>query len=158
MTTKVQSPDIILYGGGFDPPHQGHLDCVRSAKKLFPDAKVVVLPAFAPVHAGGEPKAMRMAFETRLELCELAFIVDAGIPDVVVADDEALLPKPNFTVNLVEHFQKNNKNARISLLVGLDQWRAFSGWHEPVGILSMCDLIIAKRDNESVASCIAEVI
>ena len=156
--THVPSPDIVLYGGGFDPPHQGHLDCIRSVRRLFPKVRIEVLPALSPVYAGGELKAPRLSFDTRLELCRLAFEVDSGLTDVVTADVEAHLPSPNYTLNLIEQYNKSNIYNRIGLMVGLDQLQVFDKWHEPLKLLAMTDLLVVKRDDGSLVTCVADVI
>ena len=41
---------ILLYGGTFDPPHNGHLNNLRAAAgRVMPDL-VVVIPAGGPPH------------------------------------------------------------------------------------------------------------
>ena len=157
--TFVPSPDIVLYGGGFDPPHQGHLDCIRAVRQNFPSVHIKVLPAVSPVCTGGGTKSPRFSFETRMEFCRLSFVLDSGLDDVVVSDAEANLPKPNFTLNLVEYYKNVNKNERIALLIGLDQFRVFDKWREPLKILSICDLLVISRDGGgSLVPCVEEVI
>ena len=66
---------VLLYGGTFDPPHNGHLNNLRAAAgRVLPDL-AVVMPAGVPPHkaASATPAALR------LEMCR-CFAGLQGLP------------------------------------------------------------------------------
>ena len=41
---------VLLYGGTFDPPHNGHMNNLRAALELVRPDKAIVMPAGIPPH------------------------------------------------------------------------------------------------------------
>jgi nicotinate (nicotinamide) nucleotide adenylyltransferase len=153
-----KTPDYILYCGSFDPPHKGHSDCIRHAAMLFPAAEIIVLPSPQPVQAGGVVKATQCDMDTRGKMCELAFIVDEGFKKVRVSDLEARLSAPHYTLNLLKWFGENvSCGKNLALLIGLDQLGSFAKWHEPQEVLARSDVIVVKRDHESILPVLTRV-
>lgn len=77
---------VLLYGGTFDPPHNGHLNNLRAAAgRVLPDL-AVVMPAGVPPHkaASATPAALR------LEMCRCFAGLQGlpGLPRVTVSDWE----------------------------------------------------------------------
>ncbi|MGZ4389301.1 MAG: adenylyltransferase/cytidyltransferase family protein, partial [Gaiellaceae bacterium] len=44
--------DVGLYGGAFDPPHNGHVAVAQAAKAHFGLPQLIVLVSEAPGHKG----------------------------------------------------------------------------------------------------------
>ena len=65
---------ILLYGGTFDPPHNGHLNNLRAAAARVQPDRVVVMPAGVPPHkqASATPAALR------LEMCRCFTVLEQG--------------------------------------------------------------------------------
>ncbi len=53
----------LLYGGTFDPPHNGHMNNLRAALALVRPDRAIVMPAGTPPHkhASATPAALRFA-------------------------------------------------------------------------------------------------
>ena len=53
---------IMLYGGTFDPPHNGHINNLRAALALVRPDRAIVMPAGTPPHkqASTTPAALRL--------------------------------------------------------------------------------------------------
>lgn len=151
-----KDPDIILFGGAFDPPHQGHLDCVKVALKRFPDAKILVVPAFKPAGASGNHKTPTMSFAKRVSLCKKLFEEEAAVRVLPLEKD---LPRPNFTVNTLRRIRDKFRGKRVALLMGQDQMESFARWHEPLSVLLLADLIVIKRaDAKKTLSKVAQAL
>ena len=148
MLEGLKSPEIIIFGGAFDPPHQGHVDCVLATKKRFPDALILVVPAFQPAGASGEHKNTSLSFENRLELCEAIFgKYDSSCK---VVDVEKNLPRPNYTIITLKHIMAMYPNfKRFGFLMGLDQYLSFPRWSQPTEIIKKTDLVVVKRSYET---------
>jgi nicotinate-nucleotide adenylyltransferase len=114
-----------LFGGAFDPPHNGHVEVARRAKEEFEPARLVVLVAAAPGH-----KPVHCPAETRLELARAAF------PD----DEVRLDPHPR-TIELLRAERFDDP----LVVIGADQLRDFPTWQEPDAVLELARLAVATR-------------
>ena len=139
---SLPDPDLIIYGGTFDPPHNGHLLCVKLATARFPPAEVLVCPTYAPLRdATSVPKHTLLDFDVRLRLARAVF-QGKGI---TVSDLEARLPRPTLTVNTLPVVQKKFNRHRLALLLGQDQFSLLREWQRVEEITACCDIIVAHR-------------
>lgn len=143
----MPSPDHIVYGGTFDPPHQGHIECVETARDRYPEAKISIIPSPSPAGAGGNHKSDLLDFETRWKMTSLAFgpLLSEKIR---LNDIEKNLSAPNYTIHTLQSLQKADQKSKFSLLIGDDQFSSFSKWHKAREILGIADLIVIKRGDK----------
>lgn len=142
--TKLREPDIIYFGGTFDPPHQGHVDCVEKVMARFPCADIWVAPGLQPAGQGGKHKNPSASFDQRAYMCELAF--EAQLSERVrISRIENQMPVPNYTLQVLNEIQKRHPQKNIALLIGQDQIKGFDRWKQPKDILSNFSLIVARR-------------
>jgi nicotinate (nicotinamide) nucleotide adenylyltransferase len=137
-------PDLILYGGTFDPPHQGHVECLREAMKRFPQAEVWVLPGAQPAVAGGGGKRSVASFRDRFEMARLAF-EDLQPGRVGIKSLELELPRPNYSWVTLSYVAEHQPGRRLGFLIGQDQLEAFASWKHPERILESADLVVVHR-------------
>jgi nicotinate-nucleotide adenylyltransferase len=122
----VSAVTLGLFGGAFDPPHDGHVALVRTAKEALGLDRVLVLVASDPGH-----KRIETPAEVRLELAQAAF-----------PDDEVVLDEHARTVDLLrDHPEWDDP----FFLVGADQFADFPGWKEPAEVLRLARLGVAAR-------------
>ena len=138
-------PHLIIYGGTFDPPHDGHLLCTKLAAARFPQAEVLVCPSYAPLL---DPtimlkKTTMLDFNTRLQLARAIFQGER----LSVSDLEAHLPQPTATINTLQFLQKKRPKKRLALLIGQDQFASLHTWVQAQDIVACCDIIVARRPN-----------
>jgi nicotinate-nucleotide adenylyltransferase len=137
---------IGVFGGTFDPPHQGHVTVAKDvADALFLD-RVLWVPARVPPHKSGagltEPALRR-------EMVAAAVAVDARFS---VCDLELERDGPSWTVDTLRTLRASHPLADLFLIMGADQLRTFeSGWREPEVILALSTLAIMDRRGESAA-------
>jgi nicotinate-nucleotide adenylyltransferase len=117
-----------LYGGVFDPPHNGHVALGEAAQDHFALERLLVLVAVAPGH-----KPAVLDFATRFELARLAF---AGLPRTEVVGDEHAR-----TIDMLRAESFDNP----IFLVGADQFTDFPSWKEPNAVLELARLGVATR-------------
>ena len=140
---------ILLYGGTFDPPHNGHLNNVRAAAaRVCPDL-VVVMPA------GLSPFKQKTAAPAalRLEMCRcfgaLAQQGSGGIPRLEVSGwemEQAQQGKRNYSVLTLEMLRSTYPGAELYLAVGSDMLLSFDGWHRWQDILRIAHLVVVSRN------------
>lgn len=141
-------PRRLVYGGSFDPPHAGHVECVRLAQAKLPKADVIIVPAFAPPDAdkpAGTVKSVSLGYAERVKLCAIAF---GNLDKVEVSKIESELPSPSFTVQTLQALSTGPaaaKAGRLGLLIGEDQLHSFLRWREPQAIIGMATLVVVPR-------------
>jgi len=114
-----------LFGSVFDPPHNGHLAVVRSAREHFDLERLVVLVVAEPGH-----KSVATDSEERLALARLAF-----------PQDEVELDSHPRTVDMLRERDFDDP----LFLVGADEFCDFLGWKDPNGVLELARLGVATR-------------
>jgi nicotinate-nucleotide adenylyltransferase len=117
---------IGLFGGAFDPPHNGHVALLAAARAVFGLEDVVVIVAAAPGH-----KAVELPAETRLELARAAF---PG--ETIVLDEHA---------RTIDTIRAHPEWEGALFLVGADEFAEFLTWKEPDELLRHVRLGVATR-------------
>ena len=138
---------ILLYGGTFDPPHNGHLNNLRAAAARVRPDRVVVMPA------GLSPFKQRTSAPgaLRLEMCGCfrALADSPEVPQLEVSGWEiaqAEAGKRNYTVLTVEKLTQENPGAQLYLAVGSDMLLSFDGWFRWQDILRLAHLVVTSRN------------
>ncbi|SMF66965.1 nicotinate (nicotinamide) nucleotide adenylyltransferase [Pseudobacteriovorax antillogorgiicola] len=135
----------VLYGGTFDPPHLGHLAVLRQAINVVKPARCVVVPAYVPPVSEAKVKSPTASYRDRLTMTNAMFGSRVIGSNVEVSDIESHLPQPSYTVNTLQHFDRE-WGVGGALLIGADQWQSFAGWYQAKQILSMWSILIVGRD------------
>ncbi|MCL2053592.1 MAG: nicotinate (nicotinamide) nucleotide adenylyltransferase [Oscillospiraceae bacterium] len=131
--------NTAIFGGSFNPVHNGHIDIARMALSSAPIDRVIVMPAFiAPFK-----KADTMVDgERRLDMCRLAF---EDIPNISVSDYEINAGGVSYTVNTLRHFKRLYPESRLFLIVGEDIPPTIDRWHKSDEIRNLCEMIVFPR-------------
>lgn len=156
MSTRSPLPQLIVYGGTFDPPHQGHVDVVSLVAERFPKAKILIVPADSPPAAShesvhGQAKVVMSSFAKRFGMCEIAFrdVVAQSGGRVELSPMERDLDKPNYSVQTLEHLQKQHPEVSLGFAMGTDQYKYFHKWRRFTDVLQMATVIVARRRGTS---------
>lgn len=129
---------ILLFGGTFDPPHNGHMNNLRAALALVQPDKAIVMPAGLPPHkaASRTPGAVRAA---------MCACFKAVSPVVEVSDWEIRRPGPSYTVDTLEMLAARYPGAQLYLAIGSDMLLGFTRWRRWQHILRLCTLVVESR-------------
>ncbi len=142
----VKEPEVIFFGGTFDPPHQGHRECIKVAAGRFKGASFVIIPAFAPAGVDGKHKHPLLSFETRRRLCEVAFLdIFKSKKRIIISSVELGLPRPNYTISTLRTLKLKDPAKACGFLMGEDQFSCFAKWREPREILKLVSLVVVSR-------------
>lgn len=71
-----------------------------------------------------------------------------GDPDFEVSRLELDRPEPSWTVDTLRALRLEHPEARFTLMMGVDQWRSFSDWKDPLEIAAMARIAVFARDGE----------
>lgn len=129
---------VTLFGGSFDPVHDGHIHLAVQAQKAFPGTQLVFLPA---AQSPGK-KPTLASDELRLKWLKML----AQKEGFHVWDLELQRGAPSYTVDtLIEAHRLGSSRDRLFLLLGADSYAALSSWREPGKIRTLCRIIVARR-------------
>jgi len=117
-----------LFGGAFDPPHNGHVALAETALEHFGLERLLALVVVDPGH-----RDVVLDFPTRMRLADLAF---AALPRTEVLSEEH-----RYTVDSV----RSGRFGDAIFLVGADEFASFLSWKEPNGVLEEVRLGVATR-------------
>jgi len=133
--------NLCVFGGTFDPPHNGHLRIADAVQKEFAFDRILFVPVFIPPH---KTHQICSASEHRLAMLKLAI---AGSPHFEISDIEIKRQGISFTVDTLREIQSKWKIGKTEtfLLIGGDSLAEFATWREPENILSLANVIVACR-------------
>lgn len=127
---------IGIFGGTFDPVHNGHLIAAESVGELLGIEKMYVIPAFIPPH---KHRRDITSAAQRLKMVSLAV---ADNPRFVASDIELSRSGSSFTIDTVEHFRSEGE---LYLIMGHDSFMAFETWRRFEDLLAMCRIVLVVR-------------
>lgn len=132
----------ILFGGNFNPIHNGHINMANKASKQF-DADVIFVPAVVSIW-----KSDTVDFNDKVEMIKRAI---KPYKRMEVSLFEALQgKKQTYSIDTVKYFINKYKNDHFYLLIGNDQVNAFHKWKDADEIASLVDIIYYSRPNYDV--------
>lgn len=126
---------IMIFGGSFDPPHNGH---VRIAKEVL-EKKIVDKVWLVPHSEHAFNKQTSLAMH-RLEMLKIL----AG-KNIEVCDYEVKKGGKSYTIDTLEHFRKERPLDEFSLLIGSDQIGSFDKWKDYKKILNDFKVYVYPR-------------
>lgn len=133
---------ILVFGGSFDPIHQGHLDLARRAIERYKPRKLYLVPAKKNPLKDLGPGA---SADERLTMVQIAASVLAR-PEVEVVDWEIRRDGPSFTWDTLEVVRHLNNDPQVALVVGDEVFQAFHQWHRAGDILKTVDIVVCSRN------------
>jgi len=128
---------LAVFGGSFDPPHVAHLLTASYVLSLGEVDGVLVVPTLE--HAFGKRLS---SFEDRLELCRRCF---SDLPRVEVSGLEAELPRPSYTVRLLERLAADEPGRSLRLIIGSDVLAETPAWHEFERVRALAPPLVLTR-------------
>lgn len=130
---------IGVFGGTFDPVHDGHVKPVAAAAEKFGLDRVVWVPARLSPHKGVAPTDARH----RVAMVALA---TAGRPDWSISFDELDREPPSYTVDTLRDFSARFLNDELWLLMGTEALASFGRWREPEEIVRLARIAAFHRE------------
>jgi nicotinate-nucleotide adenylyltransferase len=131
---------VGILGGGFNPPHLGHLILAQEALTQLSLGQVLFMPYGEPSHRvlDDDPGA-----EVRLAMCELTVGPDPRFEASRVEIDRG---GPVYTVETLRELRDSRPEDSLFLLLGGDQAASLRSWRSPEEVLSLAVVAVAERD------------
>ena len=120
-----------LFGGAFDPIHQGHLAIIGEIRRLGFD-RVVLVPSGNPPH-----KPMQTPFAHRVAMARL------------VADEVSEIESgsgPSYTFDTLQHFPEPR-----AFVIGADAFAEIESWYRWRDVVLLTEFIVVSRPGHNYA-------
>ncbi len=128
-----------LFGGTFDPFHNGHLRMAVELAETLALSRVVLLVARQPPHKPGRPVS-----EARHRLAMTAAAV-AGLRGIEVSDVELRREGPSYSLDTVAAFRDAEPDVDWIFAMGADSFAEVATWHRWRELLAACDFALLPR-------------
>jgi len=129
---------IGIFGGTFDPVHNGHIQTVNHVQQQLQLAQVRLIPLGHAVHRN-QPQATP---SLRLELLQAAL---ENYPNLVVDDREIRRGGGSYTFDTLESLKQDFPDKILCLITGTDAFNGFTDWFKPDGILKLAHIVVMQR-------------
>jgi nicotinate-nucleotide adenylyltransferase len=130
-----------LFGGTFDPIHNGHLEIARAAADRFDLAKILFVPAANPPH---KPGGVVASYEDRVRMAELACAVDARFEVSRLEEGESR----SYSILTIEKLLAQ-RGKPLAFLIGADAFREIRTWHRWRDIVASVEFVVVTRPGAS---------
>jgi len=131
---------IGIFGGSFNPPHNGHVNIAMQAKNELGLDKMLIMPTGKSPHKG----TASVGFYGRATMCKLAF---SHLPGFEVTDIEGKISGRSYTINSIRLIKKQYpRDTAFYMLIGADMLFYFEKWHKYESILDECNVVAAARE------------
>lgn len=132
-----------LFGGMFDPVHNGHLDAARFAQGELALDALKLIPCATPNHR----ESARVAGKHRLQMLRLATADEEGME----ADDiELTRPGVSYSVDTLQEYREQDIAQHIVFILGLDAFFSLPQWHNWQQMFELCHLFILGRAGHTI--------
>lgn len=137
---------IGLFGGTFDPIHNGHIGLAENIIEQKLLDKIVFIPAARPPH---KPEMPVMPFFHRANMVKLA--IEGKYCFEMSEIEEKRLPLPSYTYDTAKWFSSNYPNDSFCLIIGEDSLAQIHTWHKAKELIELCEIITYPRPKENIS-------
>lgn len=131
-----------LFGGTFDPPHEGHLAIAREAADRFALDRVLFVPAALPPHKAHGAIA---SYEDRIRMVELACRADARFEASRIESlSTGAGHRRNYSIDTVERLAAAGRKPDF-FLIGADAFAEIGTWHRWKELIAEIEFIVVTR-------------
>jgi len=131
---------VGIYGGTFDPVHNGHLEVARRVLQLFELDEIIFVPASVPPHKRNAN--ITSAFH-RFAMVALATEAEQRL---LISTVELDAPDRPYAVDTAERMRTMLGEAtELFILLGADSWIEIKSWHQWERLLTLANFIVMTR-------------
>ncbi|MGN1295177.1 MAG: nicotinate (nicotinamide) nucleotide adenylyltransferase [Bacilli bacterium] len=135
----------LIFGGSFDPIHNGHLQILDKACSSLGIDRVIIIPARAPRWK----KLSSTTDEQRIQMIKLAI---EGKKNYSICYDELnSSDEINYTFNTISHLKRED-DEELYFLIGFDQLDVLDKWYEIDKLSKMIKIVSIARPNYQIVS------
>jgi len=129
-----------LFGGTFNPFHNGHIRIIQHVKKKCGLGKIFLIPSAKPPH---KPNLNLAPAKDRFEMVKVSL---KNHKNLLVSDKELIRKGPSFTIDTITEFKEEyGRETLFFLLMGSDAFLDITTWKHKDKIFDAIQIIIMLR-------------
>ncbi|STX29031.1 nicotinate-nucleotide adenylyltransferase NadD [Legionella beliardensis] len=142
-------PNLIIFGGTFDPIHNGHLNTAINVQQFFHFERFIFLPCKVPILKN---KALATTTQ-RLDMLKLALKEQDQTANFAIDTREITRTSPSYMVTTLEDYRRElGQTLAISLLIGVDSFATLTKWYQWERLLHLANLVVIDRPGYHIES------
>ena len=135
---------IGVFGGTFDPVHNGHTKIIQNLLELIPFDEIKVIPNGQPPH-----RTSVCSNNDRLEMVNLAF---KGINQISVDEREIHREGPSYAIHTAREILEEFRQDNIIWIMGSDAFSEIDTWFEWEDFLNIINILVMARPGSEIDS------
>ena len=128
---------VGIFGGTFDPIHNGHLITAQSVREIRKLDKIIFIPTYVSPHKSDINSSTP---EHRLNMIKLAI---EGIDFFECSDFEINKGGISYTIDTIRELKKYYDH--LEFIIGYDNIFEFHTWKDPDEIMKLTTVLVLKR-------------
>jgi len=134
---KKNHKKIGILGGTFDPPHKGHLEISKEAKKKYKLDYII----WAITRKNPFKKKVKTKLIARIKFAKKII----GLNKFIKIKFYENKIKSNKTIDLISYIKRKNKMLDLYFIMGADNLINFHRWHKWKSISQKCYILVFDR-------------
>lgn len=134
-----------IFGGAFNPVHNGHINLAREAVEQLKLRKLMIIPTYDSPHKDTE----LVSYAHRAEMCRMAFESISDKCEVEISDIEQRMGGVSYTINTLRELKRMFPERQVFLLIGGDMLYTFREWFKYESLLKECKVCAVARGGDS---------
>lgn len=130
---------IGIFGGAFNPVHNGHLKLCDQCQKIYNFDKILIIPTYISPHKKADNP---IDFGHRYNM--LKFAVEDN-PVFEVSDIEQHIGGISYTYDTILRLKKTYQGAEFFLIIGSDMFESFHKWRNFIPLMELVTLVVGAR-------------
>lgn len=127
-----------VFGGTFDPPHEGHVAVALAARRALALDVVLCIPTCVPPH---RPPPVATPID---RYTMLALAID-GCEGLVASPIEIERAGVSYTIDTLRAIRREHPDDELFLIIGRDSYDEIDGWRDAAGIRALAHLAVLPR-------------
>jgi nicotinate-nucleotide adenylyltransferase len=136
---------LALFGGSFDPVHNGHLLVAQAAREELELSRLFFIPA---AQSPFKPDRRSAAANERLRLLRLAL---AGKTWCELDEQEIRRGGVSYTIDTVRDYHRRFPQSQIYYLIGADHVVTLPQWREASELAKLVEFLVIPRPGQAEA-------
>ncbi len=128
-----------IFGGSFNPIHNGHIILARQLKKQAALDEVWLM--VSPLN----PLKQHTDLLDDVARMEMARKAVEGEEGIMACDYEMHLPRPSYTWNTLQALSREYPDREFVLMIGGDNWKLFDRWYHAEDIRQHFEIVVYTR-------------
>ncbi|HED14899.1 MAG TPA: nicotinate-nucleotide adenylyltransferase [Gammaproteobacteria bacterium] len=146
---KAGAPLLGVFGGTFDPIHQGHLCTARVVSKRLQLDRLHIIPAVRPPLK----PATGADSEQRLQMLQLAL---TEYHEFYLDLCEYRRTGPSYTTTTLRNLRQRYPQHHLVLIIGADTFAGLSDWHQHKALSKLTHLAVMSRRSTPTPTLLTE--